>query len=236
MTVAPSAGVSQTVRPPPGRSDLAWVRVTTTDTSSPSTVSTVRRTSKPTRMIRVTVPSTPPASVGADVELEVVRAARGAAELGDRAEEAHHEVVGRLVVELVGRADLLDAAVVDHHDLVGDLEGLLLVVGDEHGGDVDLVVQAAQPVAQLLADLGVERAERLVEQQHRRLDRQRPGEGHALALAARQLRRQPVGELLEVHELEQLVRPGRVISALGRLRISRPKATLRCTDRCLNAA
>ena len=52
-----------------------------------------------------------------------------------------------------------------------------------------LVVQLAQPAAQLLAHLGVERAERLVEQQHARLDRQRAGERHALALAAGELRR-----------------------------------------------
>ncbi len=97
-------------------------------------------------------------------------------------------------------------------------------------------MEAAEPVAQLLADLGVEGAERLVEQQHLRLDRQGPGQGHALALAAGELGRQAVGELLEVHQLEQLVRPARLISALGRLRISRPKATLRSTDRCLNAA
>src|SRR2546422_8172294 len=38
-----------------------------------------------------------------------------------------------------------------------------LVVGDEHAGHVDLVVQATEPLAQLLAHLGVERAERLVE-------------------------------------------------------------------------
>ena len=39
-----------------------------------------------------------------------------------------------------------------------------------------------QRVAELLANLGVEGTERLVEQQHRRLDRQRPGERHPLAL------------------------------------------------------
>jgi hypothetical protein len=48
-------------------------------------------------------------------------------------------------------------------------------------------VQAAQPGAQLGADLGVQRAEGLVEQQHPRLDRQRPRERHALALAPAEL-------------------------------------------------
>ena len=38
---------------------------------------------------------------------------------------------------------------------------------------------------------------------------------------------------LEVHQLEQLVRPARWTSAFGRLRISRPKATLRATRQVL---
>ena len=97
------------------------------------------------------------------------------AQAGDRADEAHHEVVGGVLVELAGPADLLDLAVVHDHDPVGHLHGLLLVVGDEHGGHVDLVVQAAQPGPQLLADLGVEGAEGLVQQQHARL--RRPGRG-----------------------------------------------------------
>jgi hypothetical protein len=54
---------------------------------------------------------------------------------------------------------------------------------------VHVVVQAAQPAAQLLAHLGVERAEGLVEQQDLRLDGQRPGQRDALALAAGKLRR-----------------------------------------------
>ena len=94
-----------------------------------------------------------------------------------------------LLVEVARRADLLDLAVVHHHDLLGHLHRLLLVVRDEDGRHVDLVVEAAQPGAQLLAHRGVERAERLVEQQHARLDGERAGEGHALALAAGELRR-----------------------------------------------
>jgi hypothetical protein len=45
-------------------------------------------------------------------------------------------------------------------------------------------------------------------QHHRGLDRQRPGQGHALALAAGELRRQAVAEVLQVHQLEQLVHLG----------------------------
>src|SRR5690606_41920375 len=50
---------------------------------------------------------------------------------------------------------------------------LVLVVGDEHRGLPGLVVQAAQPAAQLHPHLGIERTEGFVEQQYGRIDRQR---------------------------------------------------------------
>ncbi len=110
-----------------------------------------------------------------------------AAELGHRPEEAHDEVVDRLVVQLVGRADLLDGTVVDHHDLVGHLHCFFLIVSDEDGGDVHLVVQATQPVAELLANLRVERAEGFVEQHDLWLDCECAGQRHPLTLPTRQL-------------------------------------------------
>ena len=68
-----------------------------------------------------------------------------------------------------------------------------------------------------------------------RLDGERPGQRHALALAARQLRRQPVGELLEVHQLEQLVHP-RADLGLGPLADLEAEGDVAGTVRCLNAA
>ena len=54
--------------------------------------------------------------------------------------------------------------------------------------------------------LAAERAEGLVQQQqHLRLDRERPGQGHALALAARELVRVAVLEALQVDERDQLL-------------------------------
>ena len=93
-----------------------------------------------------------------------------------------------LLEDLARRAHLLDLPVVHDDDPVGDLEGLLLVVRDEDAGDVDLVVQAAEPLAELLAHLGVERAEGLVEEEDLRLGGERARERDALALAARELR------------------------------------------------
>ena len=95
----------------------------------------------------------------------------------------------RLLVQLLRRPHLLDAAPVEHDHLVGNLERLLLVVRDEQAGHVNLVVQAAQPGSQLFAHLGVEGAERLVQQQDLGPRRQRPRQRHPLALAAGKLRR-----------------------------------------------
>ena len=59
-------------------------------------------------------------------------------------------------------------------------------MGDEDGGHVDDVVEAGQPLAKLGAYPGVERAERLVEQQHVRLGCERASEAHPLALSSRE--------------------------------------------------
>jgi len=59
---------------------------------------------------------------------------------------------------------------VHHDDSVGELERLFLIVRDEDAGDFDLVVEPPQPSAQFLTHLGVERSERLVQQQDFWLD------------------------------------------------------------------
>ncbi len=101
--------------------------------------------------------------------------------------------------------------------------------------DVRLVVEPAQPLAQLGPHARVERAERLVEEEHGRVDRQRAGEAHPLPLSARELRRVALGEPVELDELEELVH------ALLDLRLRpladlSPNATLSWTVMCLNAA
>ena len=162
--------------------------------------------------------ATPTVEPDAPVRVEVVRISRppmasrplrGVDDAGgdgvERAHERGHERGGREVVDLEGRADLLDPALAHDHDPVGQLEGLLLVVGHVHGGDAQLALDLADLVAQGDADLGVERGQRLVEQEHGRLDGQGPGQGHALLLAAGQLVRVAGAAVLEVDELEQLV-------------------------------
>ena len=66
---------------------------------------------------------------------------------------------------------------------------LFLVVRDVDEGDADLGLDPLQLDLHLLAELQVERAQRLVEQQHLRLVDERPRQRHALRLAAGELRR-----------------------------------------------
>ena len=66
----------------------------------------------------------------------------------------------------------------------------------------------AQPAAQFLPHLRVERAERLVEQQHFRFHGERAGERDALALAAGKLRRKSFGQRFELDELQQFFHAG----------------------------
>ncbi|MNO63306.1 hypothetical protein D3C76_540120 [compost metagenome] len=60
-------------------------------------------------------------------------------------------------------------------------------MGDEDEGDAQLALQLFQLALHLFAQFQVQRAQWLIEQQHPRAVDQRPGQGHALTLAARQL-------------------------------------------------
>ena len=61
----------------------------------------------------------------------------------------------RLAVYVQRCADLFDTAVVGDDDFIGHFDGFILVVGDEDAGNADAVNRILQPVAQFLADLGV---------------------------------------------------------------------------------
>ena len=75
------------------------------------------------------------------------------AEHVDVSEEVHHERIGGMLEDLGRAPHLVDFPLGHEDDPVGDLEGLFLVVGHEHAGDVNLVVEP-QPLTELLPDLG----------------------------------------------------------------------------------
>ena len=123
-----------------------------------------------------------------------------------------------------------------HDDLVGELQRLLLVVGDEQARHAELAVQLVEPAAQVLAHARVERAERLVEQQHLRPRRERACQRDALALPAGELVRVALAEVRELHELEQLVDPRPLRLPWTPCARRRPNATFSATVMCRNRA
>ena len=90
--------------------------------------------------------------------------------------------------------------------MVGQRHRLLLVVGDVNEGGADALLDRLQLVLHLAAQLEVERAQRLVEQQHGRFDHQRPGERHALPLAAGELMRRLLERVRQPDQRQRLAR------------------------------
>ena len=102
------------------------------------------------------------------------------------AEEQRGLGVGRGAPHLGDRALLDDPAGPHHREPVGDRERLLVVVGDHQRGGAGRAQDRAQVGGEPLAQPGVERRQRLVEQQQPRLDGQRAGQRDPLPLAAGQ--------------------------------------------------
>ena len=99
------------------------------------------------------------------------------------------EVVGRVREDRVGRVVLREhAALAQDRDAVAHLDRLVDVVRDEDDRLADLAVQPQQLGLQAEARDRVERAERLVHQQQRRVGSERAREADALALPAGELR------------------------------------------------
>ena len=122
-----------------------------------------------------------------------------------RADEAGDEGSRRALVDLGRRADLLDPPVVEDGDPVAHRERLLLVVRDVQEGDPDRLLDVLELDLHLLAQLQVERAERLVEQQHARPVDERARQRDALTLAAGELARLALAEVGEPHHAERLL-------------------------------
>ena len=99
---------------------------------------------------------------------------------------------------------LLQDAVLQHGNAVAHGHRLDLIVGDVDGGDAEPALQRGDLCAGLHAELGVEVRQRLVHQEDLRLAHDRPTHGDALTLAARQLGRLAIEEVVEVEQLGRL--------------------------------
>ena len=98
----------------------------------------------------------------------------GQVERVQRADEIGDKGGLRVLVHLARAADLLDAAAVHDRDAVGHGERFLLIVRHVDERRAELVLDPLQLELHLLAQLHVERAERLVEKESRRTVDERP--------------------------------------------------------------
>ena len=119
-----------------------------------------------------------PAVVGSLTDQPVAHADEGGDVLG-----------GRMLEDALGRVVLLDAPVAHDGQAVTERERLGLVVGDEHRGEAEAAVELVDLGAHLVAQAGVEVAQRLVEQHEVGSGDEATGEGDALLLTAAELRR-----------------------------------------------
>src|SRR4030095_10843008 len=98
-----------------------------------------------------------------------------------------------------------EVAAAHEADARGERHRLLLVVRHDDEGDAEALLYVDELELRALAQLLVERAERLLEQQELRPLRKAARQRDALLLSARELVRLALREGLELHELEHLL-------------------------------
>jgi hypothetical protein len=109
-----------------------------------------------------------------------------------------------LVQQRLGRALLHDLPEVHHRDAPGDLAHHREVVSDEEVGEAPLPLEVGEQVQHLRLHRDVERGDRLVADDERRLHRERPGDADPLALASGELVGIPARMArIEAHLLQQ---------------------------------
>ena len=118
-------------------------------------------------------------------------------------QELVHERRRRCGIQPIRRIHLLDPSGTHHRDAVRHLHRLGLIVRDKDAGEPHPVMQIAQPDAQALAHLGIQRAERFVQQQQLGLDRQRARQRNTLALTAGDLLGIAVREVADAQQIQQ---------------------------------
>ena len=138
---------------------------------------------------------------------------RGGPPASPRAARAYRGGAATRNTALTG-PDLDDPSAIHHRDAVDDVPDDAEVVRDEHHRQALLAPDVGEEVEDLGADRDVERRHRLVGDDQVRLDRERAGDGDALALAAAELMRIGAGMGgVEPDPFEEARRPARRASA-----------------------
>src|SRR6185503_19003919 len=99
-------------------------------------------------------------------------------------------------------ADLLDAALVHQRQPRRERHGFDLIMGNEQYGESQLLLQSLGLNTHLLAQLGVEIAQRLVEEKNARRVDERARQRHPLLLTAAQEYRRTIREICQADQFE----------------------------------
>jgi hypothetical protein len=108
-------------------------------------------------------------------------------------------------------------------------------VRDEDRRHADPLLDAFQFHTHVLAQIGVERRKRFVQQQHIGFDDDRAGQRNTLLLTAGQLFRIALADTRQLHEFERILHTF-FCSAFGNAAYFRPKATFSAIVLCGNSA
>ncbi len=119
-----------------------------------------------------------------------------------RADEVGHKAAIGGFVNFSRLPDLQNLAFTHNPNTGRHGHGLFLVVGDHHAGHADPLDDVHQLELRALAQLGVQRAQRLIEQQKARAFGQTARQGHPLLLAAGELMRFALGIGFELHHVQ----------------------------------
>ncbi len=147
--------------------------------------------------------------------LEPDGVALGAAAVEVQADEPGDVVRAGVTGDVGGGALLDDPAVLDDDQPVGQHHGVQRVVCDQHGDGLERRQVAAELGAHLQPGAGVQRGERLVQEQQPGPGGQGAGECDPLGLAAGQAARLGAGVCGQAHALQQLGGPGAGLRLAG---------------------
>jgi len=118
------------------------------------------------------------------------------------------KTVPRPEVEVLRRADLLDPAVIHEADAIGHRHRFVLIVRDVEDGDAEPMMEILDLELHVIAQLAVERAERLVHQDDRGAVDHASGERDALLLTAGERARQPLRDIRQLDDVENTLHLG----------------------------
>jgi len=123
-----------------------------------------------------------------------------------RAGQARHVRAARLPIDHIGTIALHDASALHHSHQIGHGESLAGIVRDQHRSGAHVAQHAYHVFAHAAAQIQVQRVEGFVQQYQGRIGRKRPGQRHALLLAARQLVGKALVQAGQARELEYFPR------------------------------